>query len=277
MFRAGAFLKPEDRKLAWAAIVVIAVIGLEVAWYLFIGPPDSGPNQAAKQQQENLFLGLSAESWTAFFTAVLTASTILLWLSTRKSTRIAETTLTQLERPHLFIENVRQDDPRHALRNWFGFDEANLKQGVFTAVYDVVNYGRSPAIIKERYASIYIGSALPDVPTPNRNDVWATEIVMGEGQRRSGFSIFWPGNMTGEILNDLMISRGYDPDRTPTKVFFFAKLRYESVHGTGDEIGVIWEYLIDINQWVPMERENYTYRREIQSGSRRQRAYGRVS
>ena len=34
----------EDRKLAWAGVVVLAVISFEAGWFVFIGPTNSRPN-----------------------------------------------------------------------------------------------------------------------------------------------------------------------------------------------------------------------------------------
>jgi hypothetical protein len=83
-------MKPADRKLAYSGVIILAVLAAELAWFLFIGPADNGSDQGSKQQAEDLFLGFSPEAWTAIFTAVLTASTIGLWLQTKRLAAGAE-------------------------------------------------------------------------------------------------------------------------------------------------------------------------------------------
>lgn len=176
-----------------------------------------------------------------------------------RQAKAAEDTVNSLERPHIFIENVRLD--RVIAREWFRLSDVDVRNKGVTVRWDVVNYGRSPAIIKEMTGSVFIGTALPVIPTPNRNDVRAEEFVVPSSSARRKFGVAWRSVLTKETLNDLYLSRSHDPERVPTKCFFFVSVRYESVHRLTDEIGVIWEYLVDIKQWIPCEMEGYTYRR----------------
>src|SRR5689334_18737756 len=89
-------MRNDDRKLAWAGIVVLAVIAAEIAWFLFVGPTDHTANQTGKAK--SLFLGLSAEAWTALFTGVLTGSTILLWVETRRMASGSDEQAAKMER-----------------------------------------------------------------------------------------------------------------------------------------------------------------------------------
>jgi hypothetical protein len=177
----------------------------------------------------------------------------------RKSAEIAEKTLTELERPHLFIENIKLD--HDFLREWSQLDDEELKKISVTARWDIVNYGRSPAIIRQTSSGIYIGKELPSLPLPNPNDIWKQEIPIPQSGARRGFGVFWRYPLTTEIVGELYLGRTFIEGHIPTKLFFFTGVRYESVQGLTDEVGVVWEYLVDIRQWIPCEMENYTYRR----------------
>ena len=97
----------------------MAVLALEFAWFLLIGPTD-GHADYDSHCNADCYLPWwdSAAVWTAIFTAVLTGSTILLWVSTRQSARIAERALTEHERPWIFrdIVHVRWRVSGYALR-----------------------------------------------------------------------------------------------------------------------------------------------------------------
>jgi len=145
-------MSSEDRKLAGSAIVVLAVIALELAWFVVIGPPGNSTNHAAKKEAENLFLGLSAEAWTAIFTGVLTISTIGLWVTTRTASLAAEKAANAAiagQRAWLAIRDVKLLHPTS-----FKEEGATLRLQITTR-----NFGQSPAT--STYvdaASVYLGA-----------------------------------------------------------------------------------------------------------------------
>ncbi len=179
----------------------------------------------------------------------------------------AEDALFKLERPHLFVENVKFVGHAPPGSQWHPADENEAGRATFTVAYDIVNYGRSPAIIKERAGGVFIGRDFPSVPSPNPNDVWQNEIALGPGQKRGPFNgYFWRGKMTLELLNDLTMNPvGLDGFVQP-KIYFFASVKYESVNGLADEVGVLWEFNVGAQQWVQepwhlVQYPNYIYRR----------------
>src|SRR5579871_3573134 len=132
-------MREADRKLVWSVVIVLAVIALELAWYLFVGPTSERPDYGAHCNSDcYLPWWNSAATWTAIFTAILTGSTILLWLSTRKSSAIAERALTEQERPWLFLETVQvtRRKPPPDPNEWY--IEFHWK-----------NVGRMPAVVEE--------------------------------------------------------------------------------------------------------------------------------
>ncbi len=165
-------------------------------------------------------------------------------------------------RPHLFIENIHLGES--ILRNWFDLTDADFAAKRVDVFYTVANYGRSPGIIRELKGGIYIGKTLPESPSPYDSDVWTDEIVIpvdDKSQKKGQFFFFYRDRFTKEALHELFLGRSYDPDRTPTKMFFYVEIRYEGTFRSLDQIGVLWEYLVDIDRWIQRrDIPNYTYR-----------------
>ena len=164
-------------------------------------------------------------------------------------------------RPHLFVDNVRLREPINA--NWLALSEGEFASKRADVFYDVKNFGRSPAIIKELKGGIYIGTELPVQPTPNPNDIWTDEIVISTDNKERGrdFFFFYRRHFSKELLLDLVQTRS-GAEGAETRFFFFVEIKYEGPGGTLDEFGVLWEHLVDIGRWIPRpEIPNYTYRR----------------
>ena len=71
-------MKPEDRKLAWAAVIVLAGFALEFGWFLFIGPTDHDPKKG-DQPNENASLidwFFNNDHWMIIGTLVLAGASI---------------------------------------------------------------------------------------------------------------------------------------------------------------------------------------------------------
>ena len=81
-----------DRKLLWALTFTIAVVALEIAFLLFVGPTAILPWQ------------WGAAGWTACFTFFLTVSTGLLWWHTRKLAMDGERQLGITQRAYLAVD-----------------------------------------------------------------------------------------------------------------------------------------------------------------------------
>jgi len=172
----------------------------------------------------------------------------------------AEKQLTTLERPHVFIDNIRIETQIRA--SWANADPAAIARGRIAFKYDIMNWGRSPAIIKETRGGVYIGTDLPLFPTPNPNDVWTDEIVVPANDKRPDFILFHRATLTPGLIASLFDGRGPKIDDSPrTRCFVYVQVTYESVQGLTDEVGVISEFLVDINRLVPLKMENYTYRK----------------
>lgn len=200
------------------------------------------------------FVGVLLVGWTLYHT--------------KRAADAAQDVLIKLERPHLFIENVKFSPAGAAplSKHWFEVPKDELAKAIWEVQYDIVNYGRSPAIIKERAAGIYIGTDFPQIPSPNQNDIWKNEFAIGAGAKRGPFRIFWRGKMTQELLHSFTTHMIHMEGVVRPDMMFFVGIKYESVQGLKDEIGVLWEYAFGAEQWIQEtwtqeKYPNYTYRR----------------
>ena len=232
--------------------------------------------QAQKGMATNsglMFRVALADTIITFFGILLVAGTLVAaWISAREAGRaakeakrqadVAEDSATKLERPHLFIENPRiMSRTQGRLHPQVGVFWAGGLPG-FDAEYDIFNYGRSPAILVSRSATIFIGSELPEEPAVNRNDIFTDPIAVPERGNRKGWHAFWRGSLTDEMIDKLRLGR-HVGIKEGLKAYLFVRLVYTSVYGKTDEIGAIWEYLIDIDKFVVPDNElpNYNYRK----------------
>ena len=223
------------------------------------------------QAQKTMADSASRMFWVAVGDTALTLVGIILlgltlaaaWASARHTKRTAdaaEGSFTKLERPHLFVESPRLDrntrmrfNP-HIPTHWIGDPPG------FEVAYDILNYGRSPAIIKERSATVFIGAELPSIPAVNQNDVFTDLVAIKSEGAREGWTAFYRGNLTDEMIEMLRVAQA-TPDAHGLRAYLFVRLRYEGVYGKVDEIGAIWEYHIDADVFDPCEIENYNYRK----------------
>jgi hypothetical protein len=191
------------------------------------------------------------------------------WATAKEAKRAADEARRQADvaeaglRPHLFVDNVRVREPVNA--NWLSLSEGEFASKRPDVFYDIKNYGRSPAIIRELKGGIYIGPELPVMPTPNGNDIWTDEMVISTDNKERGreFFFFYRKPFTKTLLHDLVLTRADFEADPPTRFFFFVQIRYEGPNQSVDEFGVLWEYLVDIGRWLPRpEIANYTYRRQ---------------
>jgi hypothetical protein len=228
--------------------------------------------------QEKIADWAPAVFWVALVELLVTAAGVFLiwrtleasWTSAREAKRTAdeakrqadaaEGAFTKLERPHLFVESPRLEANTEVRLNpkiptvWIGGPP------MFQAEYDIFNYGRSPAIIKERCATIFICKELPPNPIEHPYDVYTDLVAIKADGSRKGWRVFWRGDLTDEVINGLYLTRSGPTDQG-LRAYLFVRLRYVSVSGTTDEIGAIWEYLIDIEKFDPVVIENFSYRR----------------
>ncbi len=175
------------------------------------------------------------------FNGLLFISTFFVWLATRKSAKISERALTQLERPHLRIAIAQN--------NFKGFwdalasssDAPIVANGTFDIVF--INYGKYPAFTKTLHWSVVHSASLP----------------IGEGTITplSGDPIITPSGQTVKITG--LLGGTFSPQEakeirsSSRKIWFFGSLSYGNVIGIGDNFttNFLWVYDGPNDTWSP--------------------------
>lgn len=112
------------------------------------------PGKDSKEESEKLDIDRRIARytlWLAVFNGLLVVSTIALWRATRKSTKIAERALTELETPFLSIKVISPGINVKNIKNIMDIDFGVLE-------FCVANYGRTPASLLEMIDNV---SAVP--------------------------------------------------------------------------------------------------------------------
>jgi hypothetical protein len=111
----------------------------------------------------------------AIFTIVLAGSTIGLWLVTSNSVRIAEKTLTELERPYLFILDC----------NWVLTEKIKIEAGYKCGIsYSVTNGGKLPASITGVQIALVGGKEIPALSDAAPIHELLTAPLVAGGEKR---------------------------------------------------------------------------------------------
>jgi hypothetical protein len=108
-------MQEPDRKVLWALAFALAVIALELAWFLFVGPANHGHGATAQaaanaaSDQDYPWWEYSG-AWIAVFTIVLTLSTAALWWTTQQTLAHAEKSSERQLRAYVDVKEVKFDD-----------------------------------------------------------------------------------------------------------------------------------------------------------------------
>jgi hypothetical protein len=219
-----------------------------------------------KAEQDTVFWAFMMFLVALLETLVTAAGVFLVWRTliasreaaghAKRAADAAENSYTSLERPHLFPEGPRLD-PVTVKRIYAG--GTWMEPPLFRAFFDITNYGRSPAIIRQSSATIFIGESLPENPQIPPGDIFTESLFpIGADKTKKEWIAFYRGSLTDELI--IQLQEGRTATDMGYKAFLFVQLRYDSVNGKTDSIGLIWEYLIDVRQFVPRQIPNYSYR-----------------
>ncbi|TIL28791.1 hypothetical protein [Mesorhizobium sp.] len=173
----------------------------------------------------------------------------------RKATDIAERMLLDVERPHLFIENVGAYVA--LLQEWFDLPEGKIPMPEVN--YTIKNYGRTPAIVVEIRASARFGG-LPEIPQYHPREIHDTERVIAVDGTFTPIQ-FCRTEVTHHMLNEMWLSETYKEGRAPYRFYFYGQVTYKSVSGLTDQIGFIYRYLPHGRSYHLENVPGYTFRR----------------
>jgi hypothetical protein len=176
---------------------------------------------------------------------------------TKRGADTAERTLTDLEQPYLFVDKVIAHTP--ITRDWIDAPDDRF----FEASPKMRNYGRTPAVIRQSYAHIYIGESLPEYPpTLLPSDIRETEQVIAPGETHA-LPTFYRYKLTSDMVADLFSSRTYVEGVKPTRCYIYGYVRYASPYDIEDEFGFIWEFLVQNDEFYQRHIPGYTYRKRL--------------
>jgi hypothetical protein len=154
--------------------------------------------------------------------------------------KVAEVALTQLERPYVFIFDVKE----------FGFDPETAE---FFVEYSVANYGKMPAIIEGAYVGFEFSDrgAPPEPTLVEDSHTLMTAPILQAGERREKIREYLPNSMTtGDIEID--VTNAKDPFGITAKtgpvfdvpkgddVFLRAIIEYRGPFSRGHSTGALW-------------------------------------
>jgi hypothetical protein len=131
--------------LLWALFVVGAVIALELAWFLLVGPANQY-HGAADSTAANYAGGQDypwwqySGAWIAIFTIVLTCSTIALWITGRDAARAAQKGVEALP-------IVERGYAYPLISNPGAINEAIASTVGAEVSFKIKNYGKTPIVL----------------------------------------------------------------------------------------------------------------------------------
>lgn len=192
---------------------------------------------------ENLPWWNSAAFWTAFFTFALTVSTILLWFSTRESVKFARRSLSDLERPYIFVHEISSLQRAE-------YDFAVIK-------YSVGNYGKLPAVIERLSVGMWSGET---TSMTEMRDAFVNDPAIIRGIFPAGFS---QSDVVYDIEN--LDIRGSNPeylypsDAIQEALFFRVIINYSGPFTKGHVTSCCWQYDIPTGLFVVLPDKALTY------------------
>lgn len=207
----------------------------------------------------------------AVFTIVLAASTALLWLETRRlalgaddqaekmadsiaeaaraagaaerSARVAEDSLALYERPWLFVDLDQTI-----------YDEGDTEPFV---LFDIVNHGRTPAIIDYCLAEARVWFERPSAP--KRQEQWRGTI--GPGHKMARCKLQFPlGVDYGSIIDAQtgLARRVPHPDQDHYACFYI-NVGYHDISGKTHVSSFCWRYSFFEDAWRKFDGADYNY------------------
>lgn len=156
-----------------------------------------------------------------------------------KQAKVAEESFAKLERPYVFVFDVKEFD--------FDIDRAR-----FFVEYSVANYGKMPAIIEGAYIGFaFSDKAEPPLPTLMGDDhSLMTAPILQVGEKREKIREYVPiGMTTGEFQIDVTMNDPFEKTGgegpvfdvpAGSDVFFRAVVEYRGPSTAGHSTGALW-------------------------------------
>lgn len=197
-------------------------------------------------------LGFLTVLLTLFFTGRAAKAASHAAESASEQSRIAKESFEKLERPWVFIEihpRIYRTEPKH-----------NQDPIHTYMMYDIVNYGRVPAIIEGCWAEPAIARPFPEKPIIDLR--WSGPL--GPDKRLDECKKFFPSEINFEgVLVDLREEtadraiRAIPELKSDEDLCFYAIIRYRDIRGKNYESKFCWRYDCADAQWMKSGNEDY--------------------
>lgn len=162
-----------------------------------------------------------------WLTGLLAVSTLLLWLSTRRSAQIAERALTELEAPFIGLNIIDGGLTSHQKRDktWV------VEQMRFALTFGFYNHGRTPAVLLSMQDKLQAceESKLPTLEWPGRYSEYPYGVFIGPNMSSAPSSRPFDEYLTGEEWNDVSIGK--------RNLFLLGRLRFRDIFQNTFEMG----------------------------------------
>jgi hypothetical protein len=187
-----------------------------------------------------------------WITLLLALSGFLLWGATKRSVRIQERALTELEAPFIVVNIIEA-----------GIDYANLRNIAFGDLkFTFANYGRSPAHIldfDERITPVKTGAKLPIPVDPIR-----------ERGAPMPYGVFAPPDSQTQVFQtpaqfDFFETAAEEPVtlwEITQRPYFRGYVRYADIFDNVFILGFCFTFDTQGNRWILMGNETHNYRRK---------------
>jgi hypothetical protein len=225
-------------------------------------PPKS--NAETSEEATEKYGKAATDWWIIYLTAGLVAATILqfgalsyqaYWL--RRTVRVAERSLTEVERPYVFVFNV----------HFMAGDVLNPPElyPMPSILYTVANYGKTPAIIENVESAARIQVFVPnDLMEENVGMSLVVSPIMQSGEVRSDLikdtrASFDPARGVREIALKPDGAYAVPQFRNDENIFFRIVVRYRGAFTGRHESAFCWRYDTDDQAFIQHGGEEYNY------------------
>jgi len=191
-----------------------------------------------------------AAGWTAIFTAILTISTIGLWIVTNKAANAAKTAaeaLPILERAYTFFTSATSEE----IEKYIAEDDEKVEYYNVTIKYTYANNGRTPAIIK----SLKFGAKYIEKRFPQKSDViiggdLPADIVVTDKR----------GDISGTVHFQISGIEIQKAKHTVGHIFFWGEIGYEDVFDRYHTTGLCCQWHFRQSRFVISKSKELNYR-----------------
>jgi hypothetical protein len=263
-------LKPPYRKFGGGLLLlaILLVFECSISWFAFCNPVQN-QRSAYQAAEENIcvFRGPlfslvrfiiewwqrffdNPDAYVALFTAVLSASTIALWFSTKRSASIAERALIELEAPFIGLQIVESG----LGARWKSKDHCHIEKTWNGLTFGFVNYGRTAAALLELRDKLQI-CAKGKMPTlewsADRKKSYPYGVLVGPDKTSAESSRLFDNFI--DKIGFLTFSEG-DSD-----LFLVGRLKYRDIFTGTFEMGFCAVFNRETSRFLIKGDEKYNY------------------